>query len=69
MLSFDEVLEILGETFEDVEEQEMDGVIVGLCQVCKGEIRMEPDAEDSYCEVCEKVQPVYNPVMMLLAAF
>ena len=40
-----------------------DGVAICKCSICKHTIRLEPDADTGYCEHCDKVVTVNNPLI------
>ncbi len=41
-----------------LEDAMLYGVIEASCEMCKTNIRCEPDAIDAYCDVCEGVRKV-----------
>ena len=40
----------------------LDSVITTFCVECGSEVRIEPDAEEVWCDYCGKVVKVFNPV-------
>ena len=49
-------------TIDDLWEMSHNGIAICECSVCGAEINGEPDADTLYCDNCEKVVPVYNPI-------
>ena len=47
-----------------LEEALMDGVVISKCKKCRKEIRTEPDAQTAWCEGCNKIVDVVNPLII-----
>ncbi len=50
-------------TIEELEEFMNNGSVPCICTECKNEWNLEPDADEGWCEECDKLVKVKNPLI------